>query len=194
MTALHLLQHLDVALPCISSSPLCCWKYTIPAGKGSAQLCRWQLWRWTMVIYWILTVRLRHSHTSWLEKQHAAPSPQTLQGSFKADLQAGTHKLDAPDTTFHCITVKYQNQFRVLEEFSELSEKCLQDGWVTKQGSRTRRASLLKDNNVSPVRNENWAFSLTTPQLQSSHVVTTQSSSLCASSPFPRRKRKKKCR
>lgn len=81
-----------------------------------------QLWRWTMVIYCILTARLRNSHTSWLEKQQASPSPQTFQGNFKADLQAGTHRLEAPDVTFHCTTVKYQNHFMVWEEFSELSE------------------------------------------------------------------------
>lgn len=142
MTAKHL------HFPVYSSSPLGCWKYMFPAGKGSALLiddCGDEPWL---------------STGSWLSgldipilQDFRNNTQPLLLKHFKTDLQAGTHKLGAPDITFLCTTVKYQNQFTVLEEFSELSEKSLQDGWVTKQGSRTRRATLLKDNNVSPARN-----------------------------------------
>lgn len=66
-----------------SSSPPCCWMEIHVSSWARVCASNWQLWRWTMVIYWILTVRLRHYHTSWLEKQHAAPSPQTFQGNFR---------------------------------------------------------------------------------------------------------------
>lgn len=129
-TALHLLEHQDVALPCtlLTTSLLLeihdsswerSWERScFQVGKEKCN-SNWQLWRWTVVIYWILTVRFRHSQTSWLEKQHAAPSPQISPGHFKADLQAGTHTSWMLQT-FHCTTVKYQDQFTVWGIFRAL--------------------------------------------------------------------------
>lgn len=62
----------------------CCWKHV----SSLAWICasNYQRWSWTMVICWILTVRLKPSHTWWLEKEHAASSPQIFQDNFKLDL------------------------------------------------------------------------------------------------------------
>lgn len=73
MTALYLLQHQDVALPCmllITSSLL-----EIHVSSWE-RICasNWQVWRWTVVIYWILTVRLRHAQIHGL-RNNTQPLP-----------------------------------------------------------------------------------------------------------------------